>query len=410
VQTPDEGYIAVGRAEPFGVLAMRLNKFGDVIWTRYFSGFAATKIESTYDGHYIILAAPISIIKININGDTLWTKSLTLNYALATIKQSLDSGYILCGTADNGPYTAVPYLLKVNSQGAFQWEKTFTNGIGDGRFADITIAVDSGFVLCGNYSPGKDTIYDYLFIMKTDNNGNQIWFKGYDTLVFRLTETIINAATNGYIVGGFNASSYLYKFDDFGNMQWSKFFDGPPRQGSCNQLINTVDRNYSLVGYLDTTGNLSRFVRLIKIDTLGNEQWRKVYGIQDYNTGEGLRQTSDSGFVIAGITSINNAEEDVYIIKTDKNGNTSPYIGIEPISTEVPIESQLYQNYPNPFNPITTIKYDIPQDNFVSVKIYDLLGREIFAVSEFKKAGRYEVKFDGSNFASGLYFFKIEIV
>ncbi|MCI0450185.1 MAG: T9SS type A sorting domain-containing protein [Chlorobi bacterium] len=77
-------------------------------------------------------------------------------------------------------------------------------------------------------------------------------------------------------------------------------------------------------------------------------------------------------------------------------------------NTSIPFAYKLYQNYPNPFNPVTTIKYDIPKDNFVTVKIYDLLGREVFNVSEFKKAGNYEVKFDGSGFASGLYFYKIE--
>ncbi|MCI0449874.1 MAG: T9SS type A sorting domain-containing protein, partial [Chlorobi bacterium] len=77
-------------------------------------------------------------------------------------------------------------------------------------------------------------------------------------------------------------------------------------------------------------------------------------------------------------------------------------------NNNIPFAYKLYQNYPNPFNPVTTIKYDIPQDNFVSIKIYDLLGREIFTFSEFKKAGSYEVKFDGSGFASGLYFYKIE--
>ena len=62
---------------------------------------------------------------------------------------------------------------------------------------------------------------------------------------------------------------------------------------------------------------------------------------------------------------------------------------------------------PNPFNPVTTIKFDIPKENLVSIKIYDMLGREIFAVNEFKKAGSYEVKFDGTGFASGLYFYKL---
>jgi hypothetical protein len=74
----------------------------------------------------------------------------------------------------------------------------------------------------------------------------------------------------------------------------------------------------------------------------------------------------------------------------------------------IPKEYILYQNYPNPFNPVTTIKYDIPKSGEVSIKIYDLLGKEIYSLSEFKVPGSYSLKFDGTNFASGMYFYRIE--
>ncbi len=68
----------------------------------------------------------------------------------------------------------------------------------------------------------------------------------------------------------------------------------------------------------------------------------------------------------------------------------------------------LSQNYPNPFNPITIIKYSIPVDNFVTLKIYDLTGREVKTlVNEFKQAGLYTITFDGSNLASGIYLYTI---
>lgn len=82
------------------------------------------------------------------------------------------------------------------------------------------------------------------------------------------------------------------------------------------------------------------------------------------------------------------------------NGNIS--------NNGIPRSFKLYQNYPNPFNPITTIKYDIPKDGLIKIKIYDILGREVFSVNEFKNAGTYEVKFDGFGFASGVYFYKLE--
>jgi hypothetical protein len=75
-----------------------------------------------------------------------------------------------------------------------------------------------------------------------------------------------------------------------------------------------------------------------------------------------------------------------------------------------PKEFALYQNYPNPFNPVTKIRYELPISGFATLKVYDMLGKEVATiVNEDKKAGRYIVDFDGTNLASGVYFFKFQV-
>jgi hypothetical protein len=70
---------------------------------------------------------------------------------------------------------------------------------------------------------------------------------------------------------------------------------------------------------------------------------------------------------------------------------------------------QLSQNYPNPFNPSTKINYSIPQYCFVTIKVYDILSHEIASlVNEKKLAGNYQVDFNGSNLASGVYFYRLQ--
>jgi len=70
---------------------------------------------------------------------------------------------------------------------------------------------------------------------------------------------------------------------------------------------------------------------------------------------------------------------------------------------------RINQNYPNPFNPVTVISYQIPTNDNVLLKIYDINGKEVMTlVNEFKVAGEYEVLFNGNNFASGVYYYQIE--
>lgn len=84
-------------------------------------------------------------------------------------------------------------------------------------------------------------------------------------------------------------------------------------------------------------------------------------------------------------------------------------VGINMISSIVPEAFNLYANYPNPFNPKTIIKFDIAKNQHVSLKVYNLLGEEIMTlVNENLAAGSYNVDFDASTFASGLYFYRLE--
>lgn len=75
---------------------------------------------------------------------------------------------------------------------------------------------------------------------------------------------------------------------------------------------------------------------------------------------------------------------------------------------QIPVSYDLSQNYPNPFNPSTTINFSIPKDQAVTLKVYDMLGREVSQlVSGVQKAGSYSVVFDGSKLSSGVYYYEI---
>ena len=89
--------------------------------------------------------------------------------------------------------------------------------------------------------------------------------------------------------------------------------------------------------------------------------------------------------------------------------NNQILVGIQNTIAETPVKYQLFQNYPNPFNPTTTIKFDLAKDGMTSIRIYDILGREVQTIlSENLTVGSYELLFDGSSLSSGTYFYRIE--
>ena len=98
----------------------------------------------------------------------------------------------------------------------------------------------------------------------------------------------------------------------------------------------------------------------------------------------------------------------------DKNGKFTYSDVVEVESNNIPTEFALYQNYPNPFNPTTTIKYSVPkivnnQSSIINLKVYDILGNEIATlVNEQKAPGNYEVQWNASGFASGVYFCRLQ--
>ncbi len=92
----------------------------------------------------------------------------------------------------------------------------------------------------------------------------------------------------------------------------------------------------------------------------------------------------------------------------DRDGKFEYSQEIESVISQIPQTLSLMQNYPNPFNPATVINYQIPVNSYVSLKVFDVIGREVAAlVDEVKEAGTYSHEFDASKLSSGMYFAKL---
>jgi len=100
--------------------------------------------------------------------------------------------------------------------------------------------------------------------------------------------------------------------------------------------------------------------------------------------------------------------------RTIQSSNTAPSVTNATVSATPKVETpkayqyKLQQNYPNPFNPVTTISFSIAQRSEVVITVYDILGRRVKTLlNEVKPAGNYQVRFDASQLASGIYFYRM---
>ena len=97
-----------------------------------------------------------------------------------------------------------------------------------------------------------------------------------------------------------------------------------------------------------------------------------------------------------------------YRLKQMDYDGTSEYSNIVEVEVTQPIEYSLSQNYPNPFNPSTTIAYSIPKDGLVTLKVYDVLGKEVVTlINELQTAGKKNITFDASKLSSGVYYYQL---
>ncbi len=154
--------------------------------------------------------------------------------------------------------------------------------------------------------------------------------------------------------------------------------------------------------------------------------WKSIQGVLTYQLQIGFDSALTKIYVDVSSFSdssikVGPFEQDTtyyWRVRACSNNDTSSWSALSMFKTEkitsvdqqliLPTSFSFFQNYPNPFNPTTTIDYQVPRTSRVTLKVYDVLGREIRSlVDEVKHPGKYEVRFDGSNLPSGVYFCRL---
>jgi len=275
------------------------------------------------------------------NPSTQWIKEIG-SFSLGrgnSVIQTADGGYAITGGKDGGFL-----LLKTNSSGDVQWEKTYGTKAEFTSFAHAIVqAEDGGYVLAGQGTPWPNFIgpNGTLFnLLKTHPMGNVQWNRSYSTEETPFIATsLIKTSDGGYAVAGYAETGHsimssgtgyvcLVKTDEAGNILWKKQFEADALWALFHiSVVETDDAGYALLTVADFTVNAVPVVEnvdfwLIKADSDGDIQWSENYGGEHNDIPSAFIETGDGGFLLCGETqSFGAVQADGWLVKTDSEGN-----------------------------------------------------------------------------------------
>jgi hypothetical protein len=296
----------------------------------------AYSIKETQDGGYIMAGAistatnglDIYLVKTDSNGTTEWEKTYPGHYdeCAYSVLEGANGGYVLVGyTKSYGSGSSDVILLKTDSMGILEWYNTF-GGPSEDRGESVWQTTDGGYIIAGGTSSfGGTTSFFDVYLIKTDQHGNLIWNSTFGTSDYEYAYAIQQTADGGYIVAGsagqVQRNALLIKTNASGHVTWSKTYGGSGIEEAYS-VQQTSDGGYILGGTTRSYGAGGEDAYLVKTDPSGGLVWQNYFGGSGDDKVNSVTQTADGEYLFAGSTTSYGAGfSDVYLVKVTQSGD-----------------------------------------------------------------------------------------
>ena len=360
VALADGGYVVAGVTNHTGAGAndiwiFQLNSTGGLEWQKTYGGARNEEprsIQQTSDGGFIVTgptnsfgsgANDVWVLKLESDGDIEWEK--TYGGAKAdvshAIEQTDDGGYIVAGhTKSFGSGGQDYFVFKLDSTGAIEWEKAY-GGSGNDVIRFVNQTSDGGYIAAGfTHSFGSR---GDIMVIKLDSEGNMEWDRRFGGNKFEEPSTVLEVA-DGFIIleqtASFSGSTdgWIFKVDSTGEIDWQKRVGG----GGFDELSSaqaTPDGGFIVAGETRSFGISAEDFWVIKFDSDANIEWEKRYGGSKIEEAESIAIAADGGYIVAGITkTFGSGLRDIWLVKLDSAGNLggcSPGVNVASTSASI---------------------------------------------------------------------------
>ena len=396
------------------IALLKISQSGNLVWARKYAGAGNDLPHSIIelpDAGFIIVgfttsfgaqSEDIIVIRTNNFGIPIWTKTIgkqSSDQAFSVIYALDDHLYIVGTTTSFSTRSAT--MVKMNLNGEIIWAKIYGGGNGE-NFRSIISTSDNHLMTVG-YTNNLIPVQNKVYVLKTDNSG-----------IGECTGTEIIYDIQNIVL---SHSNFSISLADYGNELASTVYDNELtifKFDSCQVNIeipveltsfsvfyskNNVQLNWSTASELNNYG--------FEIERSNDQaDWRTI----GFREGRGTTTEQQNYTFTDDLFGVSSHKLYYRLKQIDYDGRFE-YSNV--LEVEVtPLTFALHQNYPNPFNPSTKISWQLPIGSHQTLKVYDVLGREVAVlVDEYKEAGYHEVEFLPESSikypASGVYFYQL---
>jgi hypothetical protein len=342
-QTADGGFVVAGTTYSLGspysdVWVVKLNNSGVIEWEKTYGGAGddgADAIQQTADGGYIVSgytdsfgagALDFWILKLDSTGGIEWEKTFggANNERAFSVQQADDSGYIIAGSTLSFGTGSDIWVIKLNNSGAIEWQKTYGTANAESG-SSVRQTSDGGYLVAGKTTPPLANASDFL-VIKLSSNGTVEWSKTFGTLNAEEADSIRPTSDGGYIVSGRvnvgagNSDAWVLKIAGDDTIEWQKTFGGSLGDGALS-VRQTSDGEFIFAGYTYSFGSGGGDVWVIKMDSSGTVVWQNAYGTVNQEEGADINETGDGEFIVTGYTRQPNLPIDMWILNIGGDGS-----------------------------------------------------------------------------------------